>query len=725
MLRHLGRSEIILNFIFISTVVLLVVIAGSSFIQHQLLLKSQNDIIQSHHFNYSLQNLIVEVSDMESAERAYVASGDKRFLNNYGAIKDSVYNTIREIRQLAISANVPPATVDSLQFIVQGKLDHLEKVIALYGDGKTFVQLQDEFVEGDSLMRNIKTATSMMGYVTYMLFQDRKQYLEKKNKDSPYFTVITFLFSLALFTTAYFKIGNDLRKQKRTLNQLEINHEIFEKAEAMAETGHWKFDPEEREITLSNNQYRLLGYEPKEISPDFWFFIRHVDKKDRKQVVNVIRKVESGLSAESIDVRIFTASGQEKCLQMVIKMHVDEFGKKTVIGVNRDLTKIIASKQELQELNKKLTVQNNAYNNAETIGQMGSISMDCNTGQLSASDNMFGLLGMSSAGDLSDISKFKACIHPEDQADLEGYFTCNSSATDHDWVSFRLMRDSGEYIYVSSLKKIVEESWGKILTTVVRDITAEREAELKLKEQNAELKKINEQLSSFNHIASHDLQEPLRKIQTFISRINEDIDQVPEDLVYYFVKIQKSAERMQQLILDLLDFSRVSRIEDEFKTVALNELVSKSINEMAVAIEEKKGKVHCEKLSTIKVIPFQIIQLFTNLISNSLKYSAPDRPPEIHVSASPVNEEERAAIGRSKPEKLVKIIFEDNGIGFEQEFATTIFELFQRLHPKTSYSGTGIGLAICKKIVQIHRGEIFANSAPGKGTKFTIILPEN
>ncbi|QDH80352.1 hypothetical protein FKX85_15425 [Echinicola soli] len=725
MLRYLGRSEIILNFIFLSTVILLVVIAGSSFIQHQLMIKSQNKIIQSHHFNYALQNLIVEVSDMESAERAYVASGDKMFLSNYGALKDSVYRAIESIRELAIAGNAPSQTVDSLQYIVQGKLDHLETVISMYENGQSFGQLQDEFVRGDSLMRNIKTATSMMGYVTFKVFQERKHYLQQKNKVSPYFTAITFLFSLLLFTTAYFKIGNDLRKQKKSLNQLEINHEIFEKAEAMAETGHWKFDPDDGEIILSNNQYRLLGYEPDKIEPTFLLFVQHVDKKDRKLVLDAIRKVGNGQSAKSIDVRVITASGKEKCLQMVIKMHENELGKKTVIGVNRDLTKIIESKEELQELNKKLTIQNNAYNNAETIGRMGSISMNCKTGQLSASDNMFGMLGLSNERDLSDIAKFKSYIHPEDLVDLEEYYNCDTLSVERQWVSFRLMKQSGEYIHVSSLKKIVQESWGKILTTVVRDITTERDAELKLKVQNAELKKINEQLSSFNHIASHDLQEPLRKIQTFISRINDDIDQVPADMVSYFLKIQKSAERMQQLILDLLDFSRVSRIEEEFRTVDLNELVSKSINEMAIAIEEKNGTVHCAKLPTIKVIPFQLIQLFNNLISNSIKYADPERPPEIIISAGPVTEIDQLQSEPSERKQLVKITFEDNGIGFEQEYAMTIFDLFQRLHPRTSFSGTGIGLAICKKIVQIHHGEIFATGEPGKGARFTILLPQN
>ncbi|GAB3661444.1 hypothetical protein GCM10028791_36010 [Echinicola sediminis] len=245
-----------------------------------------------------------------------------------------------------------------------------------------------------------------------------------------------------------------------------------------------------------------------------------------------------------------------------------------------------------------------------------------------------------------------------------------------------------------------------------------------LKQQNEELKKINEELSSFNHIASHDLQEPLRKIQIFISRIEENANGLSSEIMNNFWKIQKSAERMQKLILDLLDFSRVSRAKDEFRIESLQKLANKAILDMAYAISEKDAKINVGALPNARVIPFQIVQLFNNLISNSLKYSKKDTPPLISIYQETVTPEDLVGTVFSKEQDLIKICVRDEGIGFDEEFSETIFEPFRRLHAEADFTGTGIGLAICRKIVHNHQGKIIASSKPNQGTVFTIIFPK-
>lgn len=268
-------------------------------------------------------------------------------------------------------------------------------------------------------------------------------------------------------------------------------------------------------------------------------------------------------------------------------------------------------------------------------------------------------------------------------------------------------------------------------TKVTRDLTAQKEAEENLLEynrsiekKNIELQGINEEMASFNHIASHDLQEPLRKIQTFISRIEkEEADQISQKGQEYFARIRKSANRMQHLIDDLITYTRATKGDKIFIHIDLNSLFSTVLDELKPSLEEKNADVIIEHLPTIRVIPFQMEQLFTNLINNSLKYQKPDERPVISISSSIVEASHVSGAPVGGPDRYHKITFTDNGIGFEQKYADSIFTLFQRLHDKSEYSGTGIGLAICKKIVENHNGFISAQSTPNVGSSFHIFLP--
>ncbi len=248
-----------------------------------------------------------------------------------------------------------------------------------------------------------------------------------------------------------------------------------------------------------------------------------------------------------------------------------------------------------------------------------------------------------------------------------------------------------------------------------------------LEEKNTELVRSNIELASFNHVASHDLQEPLRKIQLFISRIyDEEEGELSEKNQDYLKKVQVSANRMQILIDDLLAYSRVNGTDNAFEKKDLSSIIETVLNEFeqAQTIKEKNAVIHYRNLPKIKCIPFQLKQLFTNLIGNSLKYSDPNRAPVINIRSAIVNGKDipHTKIGDAE-KKYHKITVSDNGIGFEQKYAENIFALFQRLHDKQMFPGTGVGLAICKKVVENHFGFIAATSIPDKGTTFYIFLP--
>ena len=264
------------------------------------------------------------------------------------------------------------------------------------------------------------------------------------------------------------------------------------------------------------------------------------------------------------------------------------------------------------------------------------------------------------------------------------------------------------------------------LETKIRERTAELSAaNLSLLHKNDELVRMNKELEAFAYVSSHDLQEPLRKIQTFAGRIVEkDGNHLSEKGKNYFRLMRKSAARMQVLIQDLLAFSLLSTSERKFENVDLKIIVSEVISEMKENIDEKNAVIEIQENCMVRAIPFQFRQVIFNLISNSLKFSKPDVPPHIVISCRLAKADSIAEIPESENQhEYCQISVSDNGIGFEQEYKDKIFEVFQKLHVKDKYIGAGIGLAIVKKIVENHNGFIFATSELDKGAIFDIFLP--
>ena len=255
------------------------------------------------------------------------------------------------------------------------------------------------------------------------------------------------------------------------------------------------------------------------------------------------------------------------------------------------------------------------------------------------------------------------------------------------------------------------------------DISRMKEAEAELQRQAVELKRSNRDLEQFAFVASHDLQEPLRKIRMFSGRLRETSDQFPDGTSQFLEKILSSSERMSDLINDLLAYSRLSHPEDNFVKTNLHEIAKKVIADFDIVIHEKNATITLEKLPTVDAIPLQMNQLFHNLISNSLKFTRDNVVPEVRIRSRLLTPDELKAQRLHPKQRYCQIDIEDNGIGFEQEYAEKIFVIFQRLNGKQEYKGTGIGLAICKKIIDTHRGRIFAEGKEGNGAAFHIILP--
>jgi PAS domain S-box-containing protein len=303
-----------------------------------------------------------------------------------------------------------------------------------------------------------------------------------------------------------------------------------------------------------------------------------------------------------------------------------------------------------------------------------------------------------------------------------------------------LARETGKAIHEGWRKrKDGTAFWGSIVLTalhdddnnvigfskVTRDLTERKLTEDKLNEYLSQLEFQNKELEQFVYAASHDLKEPLRKIHFYSDYIaNDQENQLSAKSGDYLSRSMNAVERMKRLIEDLLSYSRSTSNIESHKTVNLNEVVEEVVLLQKEELDGNHSKIEIDKLPVIRAVPFQIKQLIINLVNNAVKYKHPDRDLQIHIKHELVNAGDIPEYKVEPGIQYHKISVIDNGVGFDTRYANKIFEIFQRLNNASDASGSGIGLAICKKIVQNHKGFIHATGKPGKGANFSVYLPD-
>lgn len=387
--------------------------------------------------------------------------------------------------------------------------------------------------------------------------------------------------------------------------------------------------------------------------------------------------------------------------------------------INKDMT-------GMEKKNNQLVISNKIFDHTEQIADISHWYWDVKENKMNYSVNLYHLLGCNANEFEPTFDNFLQFVHPSDRHVLLE----NKKKVQRELIPsttyYRVLRKDGELRYFKSIGKFITDEYGKNISIGIHaDITDQHKKDKMIGEKLADLERSNRQLSAFSHIASHDLQEPLRKVQTFISRIREsDLKLLPENVRDYLSGVKKETIRMQKFITDLLLYSRASKADKTFEVADINEILENSRKELSHRIEETNAIINSSSdLPVMNVIPFQMQQLFSNLISNSIKYAKPDVAPMIDVSFERVFGKDVPGFTGEQDCKFYKISFSDNGIGFDQQYAEKIFTLFYRLHNNKEYTGTGIGLAICKIIVENHKGYITAKGMQGKGSVFSIFLP--
>ncbi|HEX6333371.1 MAG TPA: ATP-binding protein [Flavisolibacter sp.] len=396
--------------------------------------------------------------------------------------------------------------------------------------------------------------------------------------------------------------------------------------------------------------------------------------------------------------------------------------------------------REREKAEEQLKTANEQLNYAQEIARIGHWQWDLSQDTISWSDQLLRIYGMEHFdGDLS-FEQFLARVHPEDRDLVQE--SIQSTLTTGKFSPFihRIVLADGSVKILQGRGSVVHDENGKVVKMLGtgQDITDQYLAQQQLVERTHDLEASNADLEKFAYVASHDLQEPLRKTMTFASLLRKEADQgLSEKSRMYIDKIEQATGRMQRLIEDILQFSGIRSSVESFRQVDLDQVLHQVLSDLEVRISQVNAAVKADSLPVIQANATQMGQLFQNLLSNALKFSREDVAPVITISASMLFGHEvkdkqilsdrnfqviRNALNWQR-ERFVQICIEDNGIGFEQAYAQKVFELFQRLHSRRSIGGTGIGLAICKKIVDNHHGVITAQSEPGRGALFTILLP--
>ena len=371
-----------------------------------------------------------------------------------------------------------------------------------------------------------------------------------------------------------------------------------------------------------------------------------------------------------------------------------------------------------------LFIQNRLLLEAEHVANIGSFRWNLGKEEIKYSENVYRMFGFEPKELDSKYDRLLAFVHPNDIDKVKDSFhQARISKTKTDLV-FRIYTKSNDLKYMNTIGECYQKEGNRYMVGVIRDVTKQIEAESKLQAKNAELKRTNSDLEAFNRVASHDLQEPLRKIQMFVSRLNEEEkDSMSLRSQGYLEKVKSSSNRMRNLINNLLSYSKVDEVEEQPKRIDLNDVLISALDDLGERIDDMGAEVSSDALPVVNGVQFQLEQLFANLIGNSLKYVKKETRAKIQIKSKIISRNEIPTELLSFGGNFVKLQFIDNGIGFEKKYEEKIFEIFQRLHGKNEFSGTGLGLSICKKIVQSHNGIIQAKGELDKGAEFTIYLP--
>ena len=529
-----------------------------------------------------------------------------------------------------------------------------------------------------------------------------------------------------------FGTAQDVTERQNLIRKLEESEQQYKQAQAITHMGNWDWHVDDNRVTWTDELYRIYGLEPQSVEITLENFIEMVHPEDRALLKEQTRRTLEEKNPGDFFHRIIIGDGSVKILHAKSEALVDTNGKVyKIIGTSQDVT-------EQKELERKMTEHQKFIHKIADATPSIIASYNIHSGKyIFINEGLKKLLGYEPERVLTEgIAFVSTLIHPEDlgkimEKNSQALMAANANpvqSTSEEIVEFqyRMRHQNGEYRWFHTFGTVLDRNSKQEVEHVLNislDITERVKADQTIMQRTAELQQSNASLEEFAFVASHDLKEPLRKIITFSDRLMvKEQNSVSEEGKVYLEKIMNSSIRMQQMISDLLSLSIIST-DKTFTQVSLRKLLDEVLPTFEYKIEETKATIMVEYLPDAFVVPAQFRQLFQNLISNSLKFAKQNVPPIITIKSRNASVQEHTTYNLNHTGPILVLEISDNGIGFDNSYVDKIFAVFQRLHQRDSYEGTGIGLAICKKIVENHSGVIVASGVPDQGATFRIIIP--